>query len=71
MEEVFISHRSSELGDRMATLLFEELRARVEPFDPMTYLGVFALLLVTGLGASAVPALRATKVDPMVALSSE
>ena len=44
---------------------------QVEPFDPVTYLGVFALLLVTGLGASAVPALRATRVDPAVALSAE
>jgi hypothetical protein len=33
MEEVFISHRSSDSGDRMAGLLFEELRARgVESF---------------------------------------
>ena len=44
---------------------------QVEPWDPFTYLGVFALLLVTGLFASAIPARRATKVDPMVALSAE
>jgi predicted permease len=44
---------------------------QVEPFDPVTYLAVLALLLVTGLGASAIPALRATKVDPMTALTGE
>lgn len=44
---------------------------QVEPYDPMTYAGVLVLLVLTGLGASAVPAMRATKVDPMVALSAE
>ena len=44
---------------------------QVEPYDPTTYVGVFVLLVLTGLGASAVPAMRATKVDPMVALSAE
>ena len=44
---------------------------QVEPYDPMTYVGVIALLMVTGLGASAVPAVRATRVDPIVALSAE
>ena len=42
---------------------------QVESWDPATYGAV--LLVLTGLGASAVPAVRATKVDPMVALSAD
>jgi predicted lysophospholipase L1 biosynthesis ABC-type transport system permease subunit len=44
---------------------------QVEPWDPTTYVGVLFLLVLTGLAASAVPAMRATKVDPMVALNAE
>jgi putative ABC transport system permease protein len=44
---------------------------QVQPWDPMTYGGVLVLLVLTGLVASAVPAMRATKVDPMVALNAE
>jgi putative ABC transport system permease protein len=44
---------------------------QVEPWDPATFAGVLALLVVTGVGASAIPALRATKVDPIVALQAE
>jgi predicted permease len=44
---------------------------QVEPWDPATYAGVLLLLVITGVGASAIPALRATRVDPMVALSAE
>jgi len=44
---------------------------QVEPWDPATFGGVFLLLIVTGVGASAIPAMRATRVDPIVALSAE
>ena len=44
---------------------------QVDPWDPVTFGGVLLLLLITGVGASAIPAVRATKVDPMVALASE
>lgn len=44
---------------------------QVEPFDPVTFGGVFVLLVLTGLMASFVPALRATRVDPMAALRTE
>jgi putative ABC transport system permease protein len=43
----------------------------VSAHDPLTLVSVAALLLVTGLAACAVPARRATRVDPLVALRYE
>jgi predicted permease len=50
----------------LATLLFE-----IKPTDPVTYVGVAALLAMTSLVAVYVPAARATRVDPLVALRCE
>jgi len=50
----------------LATLLYA-----VSPLDPTTYLGTIALLATVALGACAVPAWRASRVDPVRTLRAE
>ncbi len=48
--------------------LMESMLVNVEPTDPATFVTIVLTLLVTGLTASAIPALRASRIDPMIAL---
>jgi predicted permease len=43
----------------------------VSPLDPLTWLGASALLVGAGLVASVIPAWRASRVDPLVAIQAE
>ena len=54
----------------LATLL-KSVMVGVTPTDPATYLVIGFVLVIVALTASYIPARRATKVDPMVALRYE
>jgi ABC-type antimicrobial peptide transport system permease subunit len=51
--------------------IVEGLLFGVEARDPATLMGVVVVVLAVALGASMVPALRASRSDPMVALRSD
>ena len=53
------------------TRLMSSMLFGVSPYDPLTFIAVAALLCLIALFACFVPARRATKVDPMVALRHE
>ena len=53
-------------GDGIQSVLFG-----VSPRDPLVYAAVVALVAIISLVASFVPARRATRVDPMIALRAE
>jgi putative ABC transport system permease protein len=54
----------------LARLMASQLYG-VRPTDPVTFISVAALLMIVSLAASYIPARRAMRVDPMVALRYE
>jgi putative ABC transport system permease protein len=62
------------LGLLMAGTLsrgLESMLFGVEPWDASVFLAISAVMLLTGVAASLIPARRATRVDPVKALRSE
>jgi putative ABC transport system permease protein len=55
----------------LTRLLTEVLSEDIEPFDPLTCVGVTAVLALVSLLATYIPARRATHIDPMVALRQQ
>jgi ABC-type antimicrobial peptide transport system permease subunit len=56
------------LGAFLTTDLIRGLLFGVEPHDPLTLTGVALLIAAIGLGACWLPALRAARIDPAVAI---
>lgn len=58
-------------GAAATTRLLHEVLYEISPTDPLTFAGVALLLLATALVAAYLPARRAARVDPMVALRTD
>jgi putative ABC transport system permease protein len=59
------------LGSLGATRLISKLLFGVTAADPLTFSATAGIILAVALAASAIPALRAIKVDPVIALRYE
>jgi len=61
-------------GELLSVILTRWIRNQlwgISPYDPVTLAAVIAVLMVFGVAACIVPARRATRVDPVVALRAE
>jgi predicted permease len=59
------------VGAAALTRLASTLLFQVRPTDPMTFAAVGGFMLIVAATASAIPARRATRVDPLVALQAD
>ena len=59
------------IGAMVLTRLIEGLLYQVRPNDPITFVAVAAMLLVVAIVAALLPARRATRVSPAIALRSQ
>jgi ABC-type antimicrobial peptide transport system permease subunit len=55
----------------VAAQLLRSQLCGLSPFDPITYLGIAAILTIAALVATWIPARRATRVDPAIALKGD
>jgi ABC-type antimicrobial peptide transport system permease subunit len=59
------------VGASLAARLMTGLLFGVATYDPVTLVGVTLLIAAVGLGACAVPAVKASRVDPVRAIQAE
>ena len=71
MARRLIGIRAGMLGALALTRFLSSLLFGVAPKDPLTFAAVALLLFAVALAACYVPARRAMRVDPMVALRYE
>jgi putative ABC transport system permease protein len=67
----FVGVCSGVIAALAATQLIAGMLQRIAPRDPLTFVGVVALLVLVAFGASWLPARRATRVDPITALRAD
>jgi putative ABC transport system permease protein len=67
----FVGVLCGAIGALGATQLVASMLHGIAPRDPLTFAGVVALLVLVALGASWLPARRATRVDPITALRGD
>jgi predicted permease len=53
------------------TRVMQSVLYQVRPSDPLTFIAVPAVLVIVALAAAGIPAFRATRVSPLIALRSE
>jgi len=59
------------LASLFASQLLSDMLFRIEPWDPWSLVGIAVLLIACATIAAAAPALRAARIDPIVALRAE
>jgi putative ABC transport system permease protein len=58
-------------GAAVGARMIRGLLFGVAPHDPTTFLGVALLMAAIGIGASWIPALRASRIDPAIAMRTQ
>jgi ABC-type antimicrobial peptide transport system permease subunit len=57
-------------GAFFGTRVIDGLLFGVAPHDPITFVGVAAMMAAIGIGACWIPALRAARIDPAITMRS-